>query len=300
MYVISGATGRVGSAAANALLDAGAPVRVLVRGADAAERWRIRGAETWRVDLRDRSRLAEALRGARGCFAMLPFDVAADDLESHTRTLIDAIAGAVADSGVPHVAMLSSGGADLESETGPITHLHALEHALVCTGVRLTAIRPGHFQEKVRDVLDAARLDGVYPVFADSADVGLAMVATADVGRVVADVLLSPPPSDGAIDVVGPEYTEREVAGLLGEMLGRTLEVITLPRAAWIPTLSASGLPLSAARLLAELYDADQRGLLAPRGDRVVHGDTDIRRTIAELHYVPNQDARSLAQRRAD
>ncbi|WP_347346695.1 NAD-dependent epimerase/dehydratase family protein [Microbacterium sp.] len=39
MYVIAGATGRVGSAAAHTLLTAGAEVRVLVRRPSDAEPW---------------------------------------------------------------------------------------------------------------------------------------------------------------------------------------------------------------------------------------------------------------------
>lgn len=283
MYVIAGATGRVGSATATALLDAGAPVRVLVRSAEAAESWGARGAEVARLDLHDRGRLTEALRHSQGFFALLPFDLTADDLHTHTQDLITSIAGAVQDSRVPHVAMLSSGGADLASGTGPIANLYALEHALTQTGVVLSAIRPGHFQEKVSDLIDAARFEGVYPVFADSADVPVPMVATADIGRVAARALLSPPVTSEAIDVVGPAYTEQTVAVLLGELLGRTLEVITLPRAGWVPALTETGFPVTAAELLAELYDADQRGLLAPRGDRIEHGTTELRSTIAGL-----------------
>lgn len=283
MFVIAGVTGRVGSAAAQALLDVGASIRVLVRSDDAAEAWRLRGADAFRVDLRDGARLTEALRDAQGFFALLPFDVAADDLHTHAQEVISSMAIAVQDSGVPHVVMLSSGGADLPADTGPIAHLYALEQALARTDTVLSAIRPGHFQEKISDVIGTARIEGVYPVFAESADVPVAMVATADVGRVVARALLSHPRSSEAIDVVGPVYTEREAAGMLGELLGRPLEVITLPRAAWVPALTGAGLPIQATELMVELYDADQRGLLAPRGDRTVHGAVELGSTIARL-----------------
>ncbi|MBZ2196889.1 NmrA family NAD(P)-binding protein [Occultella gossypii] len=283
MFVITGATGRVGSAAANALLDAGAPVRVLVRSAEAAEGWRNRGADAVRVDLRDRRSLTEALQGSAGLFALLPFDPTADDIHAHTQALVASIAWAVRASRVPHVAMLSSGGADLASGTGPIASLYALEQALTQTGAILSAIRSGHFQEKVGDLVGVARVEGVYPVFADSAEVATPMVATSDVGRVAARALLSPPPISEAIDVIGPEYTERDVAGVLGELLGRRLEVVTLPRADWVPALVQAGLPAAAAELLAELHDADQHGLLAPRGDRTERGATGLRPTIARL-----------------
>lgn len=47
-----------------------------------------------------------------------------------------------------------------------------------------------------------------------------------------------------------------------------------------------SGLPTPAAELLAELYDADQRGLLKPRGDRHVRGRTPIDHTLDQLVSV--------------
>ncbi|GAA2836789.1 hypothetical protein GCM10020220_027040 [Nonomuraea rubra] len=69
------------------------------------------------ADLGDRAALAEAFRGCRGAFVMLPTDPAADD--TGHRALAASIAGAVRDSGVPHVVMLSSLGAELAEGTAP-------------------------------------------------------------------------------------------------------------------------------------------------------------------------------------
>src|SRR5699024_5806772 len=216
MYAIAGATGRVGSVAAKQLLAAGAPVRVLVRTASAAQKWEARGAQTTIADLEDRAGLTAALTDCEGFFVLLPFDLTAEDFHAHARSLAAAIAGAVTDSGVPHVTMLSSAGADLPEGTGPIVGLHYLENALRATGSVISAIRSGHFQEKVSDVLDSARHGGVYPVFAETADVPVPMVATSDIGEVVAQTLVAPPSDSEVIDIVGPVYTERQVAAALG------------------------------------------------------------------------------------
>ena len=45
MYAITGITGRVGGIAARALLDAGEPVRAIVRGADKGAPWAAQGCE---------------------------------------------------------------------------------------------------------------------------------------------------------------------------------------------------------------------------------------------------------------
>jgi uncharacterized protein YbjT (DUF2867 family) len=283
MYTITGASGRVGSVAATHLLDEGQPVRVVVRDPAKGAPWAERGAQVAVADLADRHGLAEALAGSRGAFLLLPFDPTASDFAGETARLTDAIADAVADAAVPHVVMLSSGGADLAEGTGPIVGLHRLEQQLAATGVVVTALRSGHFQEKVSDVLEAARHGGIYPVFADSADVAIPMIATRDLGRVAAESLRNPPASSEVVDVLGPRYTEREVSTHLGAALGRDLEVVTVPQPGWMPALTDAGVPPVAAELLAELYAADQQGLLAPRGDRTVEGTTPLEHTLAGL-----------------
>lgn len=280
MYLVAGATGRVGSATAAGLLTAGARVRVLVRRQAAAETWLSQGAEARTVALEDRVALGRALEGCSGFFVLLPFDLNADDLDEHADRLIDSIAGAVADQKVPHTVMLSSGGADLAEGTGPITGLHRLEQALLSTGTTLTALRSGHFQEKVTDLVDIARESGVYPVFAASAHRPLPMVATHDIGEIAADALLSPPGSSETVDIIGPTYTEREVATALGDALGRDLAVATIPADSWVGALIDAGFRPHVAESLAELYRADELDLLAPRGDRSITVSTTVASTI--------------------
>lgn len=265
MYVIAGATGRVGSAAARLLLDSGAATRVLVRRPDDAAGWEAAGAEAVVTGLDDEEGLSAALRGADGFFVLLPFDLGADDLDAHADRLIASITGAVARAAVPHVVMLSSGGANLEAGTG-------------------------HFQEKVSDVIDLARATGTYPVFASSAEVPVPMVATRDLGAAVAGALLHPPEMSETVDVIGPARTEREVAEVLGRGLGRELTVELVPEPAWEGALTEAGFRPHVAGSLAELYRADAAGLLAPRGDRSVTADTSIEETIAGLLAVDGTD----------
>ena len=283
MYIVAGATGRVGSATARNLLSAGVKVRVLVRRKADAEVWEAQGAEAREVVLGDRAALGEALEGSSGFFALLPFDLTVDDLDAHADSLIASITGAVTDQQVPHVVMLSSGGADLAEGTGPITGLYRLEQALLATGTTVTALRSGHFQEKVADVIGVARDSGVYPVFAASADQPLPMVATEDIGAVAAQTLLSPPATSEVVDIIGPSYSERAVATMLGDALGRELHVATLPEETWASALGDAGFRPHIAESLSELYRADERGLLAPRGNRRVLATTRIEANLVQM-----------------
>lgn len=280
MYAIAGATGRIGSRAAATLLDEGVGVRVLVRREADADAFRARGAEARTLSLGDGGALSNAVEGCDGLFVLLPFDLTVDDLGAHADGLISSIVGGVVGQRVAHVVMLSSGGADLAEGTGPIVGLHRLEQSLLATGTILTALRPGHFQEKVADTIDVVRETGVYSVFAASADVAHPMVATRDIGAIVARSLQSPPASSEAVDIVGPSYSERDVANALGRAMGRELHVVPLAEESWADALTGAGFRPHIAASLSELYRADERGLLAPRGDRSIHASTSIGETI--------------------
>lgn len=99
----------------------------------------------------------------------------------------------------------------------------------------------------------------------------------------MADALVAPPTDNEVVDLDGPAYTERQVAALLGAALGRELQVTTLPQPAWGEVLVAAGMSPDVARVMGGLYDADQRGLLVPRGDRTVHCETRLEATLARL-----------------
>ncbi|MGH2587332.1 MAG: NmrA family NAD(P)-binding protein [Dehalococcoidia bacterium] len=283
MYVIAGVSGHVGSAAARELLAKGEQVKVLVRDPAKGEAWSRQGAEVAVVDLNNRAGLAEALRGSSGFFALLPSSYTTTDFHGDQRLMADAIAGAVKDSGVPHVVMLSSLGAELAEGTGPLLGLHELENRLRETGVVLSAIRCTHFQEKVEDLLGAAQGAGIYPVFGESADVPIAMVATRDIGAVVAETLLSPPSAGQVIDLEGPAYTERQVAEKLSAALGKPLQVVTIPQPGWVDAMVEAGLSRHIAEVLVGLYDAGERGILQPKGDRRLQGRTEIDETLRSL-----------------
>jgi uncharacterized protein YbjT (DUF2867 family) len=278
MYAITGITGHVGGAAADALIEAGAPVRAVVRDRDKGAAWQERVSEVAVADFTDRTALTAALTGCQGAFVMLP--TVATFTDADHRRMADSIAAAVAASGVPHVVMLSSIGADLAEGNGPIRWLHHLETRLRGSGAVLTLIRSPHFQEKVEDILGAVRGAGLYPVLGESADVPVPMVATRDVGAAVAHALTAPPAVTEVVDLDAPAYTERRVAETLSRLLGAPLRVVTVPRPGWLDALTGAGVPQPLAAELVELYDAGSRGILKPRGDRRHRCVTELDATL--------------------
>lgn len=282
-YVVAGVTGNVGSVVAAELLAKGQKVKVLVRDVAKGASWSEKGAEVVAASLDDQAALVAALTGAKGFFVLLPPNVAAADFYAYQRTISDVIAAAVKESGVPHVVLLSSIGADLDHGNGPIKGLHYLENTLRATGTTLTAIRAGYFQENVANSLGAARHAGIFPNFTPSADYPTPQIATKDIGTVAAAALLEGATKSEIIDLQGPSYSVRQVAEKLGVALGKELKIVDIPQEAWISTLTQAGLSPQFAEIYAEMYQGFGSGLITPKGDRRIEGKTPIDEVIKTL-----------------
>lgn len=283
MFVIAGVSGHVGSIAASELLAAGLPVRVIVRDSKKGEAWAAKGAEVAVGALEDKEFLAGALAGASGFFTLLPGNFAAPDFYAAQRATADAIVSAVHKAGVPHVVLLSSVGADLADGTGPIKGLYYLENALRAAGVKLTAIRAGYFQENISQSVAPAQKMGIFPNFTPSADYPMPMIATRDIGKLVAESLKNPAAQSENVDLHGPAYSIRQLAEKLGAALGKTLQVVDIPQQAWVGTLMQAGFSEHHAGIFAEMYGGFASGAIAPRGDRMVQGSTSVDEVIPEV-----------------
>jgi uncharacterized protein YbjT (DUF2867 family) len=289
MFVISGATGHVGSVVAAELLAKKPRIRVIVRSPEKGAAWAKQGAEVAVGSLDDQAFLSGALRGGvEGFFAMSPPPpFTTTDFYAYQRELADAIAAAVGAAGVPHVVMLSSIGADLSSGNGPIRGLNYLENALRATGTTLTAIRACGFQENVGALVGVARTAGIYPNFAPSVDTKEPMIATRDIGTLAAESLLQRPAKGEIVDLQGPAYSANDLADKLGSTLGKRLQVVNVPQAEWVSTLTRAGLPQLFAEVYADMYAGFNSGRIRPVGDRLVQGRTPIDEVIQTVARLP-------------
>jgi uncharacterized protein YbjT (DUF2867 family) len=280
MLVVAGATGRTGGAAAESLLAAASPLRVIVREPAKAESWRMRGAEVAIAALDDREALARALAGAKGLYTLLPEPPIAQ-FNAQRRLMADAMGAAVAQAALPHVVFLSTTAAFLADGNGPASDLHYAETVLRAAASKLTVIRASYLQENLLTALPAARNDGIYPNFLPSADTPFPTVATVDIGRLAAQCLLEPPAASEVIDLLGPAYSVRQMAAELGRALGRELGIVDIPGAAHVPTLLGAGLPRDYAEAVAEMFACLASGRVAPHGHRVLFAETRLDQTIA-------------------
>ena len=260
MYVVAGATGQTGRAVADALLEGGHGVTVVARDEGKASGWKAKGARIAVADLGDEAALARALSGAAGAYLLIPPDYAASDYLADRRRLARSIGRAVSSSGVPHVVLLSSTGAQHAEGTGMILAPRAGEESIVPAARSVTVLRAAYFLENWAPVLGPARNDGVLPSFL-TIDRKLPMVATKDIGRVAAEALLHPGNGKRVIELAGPEdESPDDLARILSSVLGRDVRAEQAPLAAVVPAFLGFGMAEGPARLSEEMFAAINEG----------------------------------------
>lgn len=285
MYVIAGVSGNTGSVVANALIEQGKKVRVIVRDAAKGEPWRARGADVALASVEDEAALTKALEGATGAYLLSPPDLASKSFVAERHVVLERVARAVEKSKVPHVVFLSSIGAQHAEGTGPIRTLHDAEQQLAKTSAKTTFIRAAYFLENWGAVLGAAA-HGKLPTFLPP-DLSVPMVATKDIGLVAAKALLEPPAGKReVIELAGPrDYTSRELAAILATIVGRPVEVDAAETSAVVPTYESFGISTDVAGLFREMYEGIASGRVAYEGNgaRLVRGRVDAESTFRAL-----------------
>ncbi len=242
MYAITGVTGKVGGAVARGLLAAGLPVRAVVRDETKGAEWAARGCEVAVADIGDRAALAAAFAGAEGAFVLLPpnFDPAPGFAE--VRAILTALRPALEAARPARVVCLSTIGAQA-AETNLLSQLGLMEAALADLPMPVAFLRAAWFMENTAGDLGAARAAAVVPSFLQPLDKPVPMVATADVGRVAADLLRETWSGVRVVELEGPRrVTPDEIAALLSELMGRPVQMEAPPRAAWPALFVAQGM----------------------------------------------------------
>jgi uncharacterized protein YbjT (DUF2867 family) len=265
------------------LLSEGKRVRLVARDKTKVGPLVARGAELAMVSLDDPPGLGRALEGAEGVYAFLPEDLSVVDVHGHRRRMADAMAVAVRNSRVPYVVVLSAPAAALTDGNGPAKDLHYAEQKLRAAAPRVTIIRASYFQENVLGAALPARHEGIYPSFFPSADHAVPTVATRDIGRLAARLLMEPPAKSEIIDLVGPAYTAHDIAQQLGRALGTSVRAVNIPAAQHVQVLTQkAGLPAQFAEALAEMFACFASGRVIAQGDRVIRGETTLEEVLRD------------------
>ncbi|MCX5683010.1 MAG: NmrA family NAD(P)-binding protein [Planctomycetota bacterium] len=196
-------TGHIGSKLTDILLEKGAKVILLARDPSKVKQFVIRGAEILQGSLEDEGFVSRATRNVDALFWLSPPNMRATDLRAFQNQLGQSAAQAIRTNDIPRVVNISSIGAHLVSDTGPIAGLHDVENLLNEAAANVTHLRCGFFFENYLYQAEHIKHDAslYLPV---SGRRRLPMIATADIARAAAELLLD------------EQWTGRNVRGLQG------------------------------------------------------------------------------------
>ena len=276
MITVIGATGNTGREITLRLLRDGHQVRALGRSAQKLAEVADAGAETRVGDVADPAFLTEAFHDADAAYAMLPTDPTWSDVRAEVGRFGEAIVAAARTSGIRHLVVLSSLGAELATDTGFITTLYDQEQRLATLDTNVLLLRPGLFFESFLPALEVIRHEGMN-CDAAAPNVPVPMVAARDVAVVAASALAARDWQGTVVrEVLGErDLTYAEVTAIIGARLGKTdLPYVQLPYADMAALLTSVGMSADAARLHVGMMRALNEQRIGPREGRSAANST--------------------------
>jgi NAD(P)H dehydrogenase (quinone) len=249
MFAVTGITGNVGGEVARNLLAAGQPVRGVVRETRKGEVWAAQGCELVEADINDAVALSAAFKGVAGVFVLVPpnFDPSPDFREA--RAVAAALRTAIEVACPGRVVYLSTIGAQA-TRSNLLTQHSIIEQVLGELSIPICFLRPAWFMENSSwDVAPAAK-NGVFPSFLQPLDKPVPMVATADIGRVAAELIQTTWRGRSVVELEGPHrVTPGEIAAAFADLLGRSVRAEAVPRETWESLFQSQGMKNPAPRI---------------------------------------------------
>jgi uncharacterized protein YbjT (DUF2867 family) len=213
--LVTGATGRVGRAVVDLLIDEGVPVRALTHRQEAAASLPAQ-VEVVTGDLTQPESLDAALRGVGAVFLVWTVPpTTAPAVVERLATHAQRVVFLSSPHQTPHPFF---------QQPNPMADLHAeIERLIAATGLESTIIRPGMFASNtVFWWASAIRADGVVRWPYGAAET--APVDDRDVAAVVARTLDQEGPASGDYVLTGPEsLTQEQQVNVIGQVLGRQI-----------------------------------------------------------------------------
>ena len=265
LILVTGATGKTGSAVVRQLLDLGYPVRATVRKRDErAATLESLGAEVVVADFHDLRSMRAAMEGAERTYFVYP---------PQGGRLIEATAiaaTAAQDAGVRGFVNMSQISAREDSDSPLARHHWLSEGILDWADVGAIHIRPTFFAEML-PILGAKTIAAEGKLYLPYGDERHAPVAADDIARVVVGLLTDPEPHIGERYVLtGPKnLTVAEMASVLSEELGTAVEYVDLPLDVW-------GDAISGVEGLNEFAITHLKAVAVDHQNGIFSGETDV------------------------
>jgi uncharacterized protein YbjT (DUF2867 family) len=235
MYVVTGATGQVGSSVADYLLKQNKKVRVVVRSAEKGEPWAKRGAQVAIADVTNRDALAKALKDAEVVFVFNPPNYTSPDMLKDTEEVLDAYVDVLKESNVERIVGLSSIGGHLEHGTGMIKVSWILESKLKQLDIPTTFVRPPNFYDNWKPQKEMILKNNSILSFFLPLDEKIPQVSSIDIGQTIAKAMIADPwKGIKIIELYGPEeYSVNDVADAFSKVFNKQIVAVGMPESAW-------------------------------------------------------------------
>ncbi|MFZ4967527.1 NAD(P)H-binding protein [Pseudomonas gingeri] len=242
MYAVMGITGQVGGAVARTLLAARQPVRAVVRSAEKGALWAGQGCQVALADVDDVQALTQAFRGVDAVFVMMPSNFDPTPGFPEARQVVETLRTALEQARPGRVVCLSTIGAQA-TQPNLLNQLQILEQGLGSLELPVTFLRPGWFMENALWDVAAAVETGVVPSFLQPLDKPVPMIATADVGRLAAQLLQQSWSGKRIVELEGPQrVTPNQIAAGFAELLGKPVRMEVVERDTWQALFSSQGM----------------------------------------------------------
>lgn len=280
MYVITGITGKVGGALARNLINAGQPVRAVIRDAGKAAFWADQGCEVVFAQMDDAQALTEAFKGATGVFILPPPGFDPQPGFPEARAVIAAVSQALQAAAPNKVLCLSTIGAQA-TEVNLLTQRTLMEQALSALDIPVTFLRPAWFMENALYDVIAARETGVINSFLQPLDKAVPMIATADIGTLAAQLLQQEWAGHRVVELEGQWVSPNDIAQGLSQVLGRDVRAEAVARETWEDLLRAQGAQNPLPRM--RMVDGFNEGWICFEHEQVLKGGTSLLTVLREL-----------------
>ena len=281
MYIITGASGRVGSAVVAGLIKKGETVRGIIHDEKKADKLKQQGAEVAIADAFNLQALMEAVKGGSTLFAITPETGKNDDVIADTKKILDNYRKAVEASSIKKVVGLSSIGAQIDKNSGNLLMSYLLENAFEGVDVQVTFIRPSYYFSNWMMSLPMIKEKGIlatfYPV-----DLKISMVSPIDVAAYAQDILTKDDNEGKVYELLGPEYSSADVAQAFANALGREVKAQQIPRNQWEKTLKETGFSPDGIRNFIEMTEMVIAGKTKPEAN----GTTILRAGTTLQEYI--------------
>ncbi len=229
MILLTGATGKTGSATAKALNERGIKFRALIRNEEKREEIESLGGEVVIGSIENKEAVDQSMVDIEAALILLPNSENQLSLE---KQLVDSAKQA----GANRVVKMSSIEATPDA-TSPIPKLHLeSEEYIKQSGLSWTMIKPNFYMQNL--LASAGTIKDQGKIFLPMGEGKTGMIDTTDVGKVLAKVLSEDGHESMNHEITGPEILSfYEVAEIFSQGLGKQVDYVDVPLGAYKETL---------------------------------------------------------------